>query len=147
EHGVDARHAELFPARSRLPQAPPSRADLLARLRVERELHPPALARRGRAREGLDAREDAGRPLATARESALALRVHVVASGQEAALHGRRARDAVGVGAPGRAAVVAARALRARGHARPDAGPEHGLPRGAGALGGRLLTRGLRLDR
>ena len=78
---------------------PPPRADVLARLRVERELHPAALARRGRARQGLDAREDAGRPLAAARESARALRVHVVASRQEAALHGRRAGDAVGVGA------------------------------------------------
>ena len=47
----------------------------------------------------------------------------------------------------GRAAVVAARARRARGHARPDARPEPRLPRGAGALGGRLLARGLRLDR
>ena len=81
------------------PQPPPPRADVLARLRVERELHPPALARRGRARQGLAAREDAGRPLAAACEPALALRVHVVASRQEAALHGRRARDAVGVGA------------------------------------------------
>ena len=90
---------ELLPARPDPPPLPPSRADLLARLRVERELHPPALARRGRARQGLDAREDAGRPLAAAREPALALRVHVVASRQEAALHGRRARDAVGVGA------------------------------------------------
>ena len=115
---------ELLPARSDPPPLPPPRADLLARLRVERELHPPALARRGRARQGLAAREDAGRPLAAAREPARALRVHVGAPRQEAALHGRRARDAVGVGAPGRAAVVAARARRARGHARPGARPE-----------------------
>ena len=89
---------ELLPARPDPPALPPSRADVLARLRVERELHPAALARRGRARQGLAAREDAGRPLAAAREPARALRVHVVASRQEAALHGRRARDPVGVG-------------------------------------------------
>ena len=41
--------------------------------------------------------EDAGRPLAAAREPARALRLHVGASGQEAALHGRRARAGAGV--------------------------------------------------
>ena len=56
EHGLDARHARLLRARSDPSPLPPSRADLLARLRVERELHPAALARRGRAREGLAAR-------------------------------------------------------------------------------------------
>ena len=51
------------------PLAPP-RADVLARLRLHGELHPAALARRGRARQGLDARQDAGRPLAAARQPA-----------------------------------------------------------------------------
>ena len=46
-----------------------------------------------------------------------------------------------------RAAVVAARARRARGHARPRARPERDLPRRARALGGRLLARGLPLAR
>ena len=91
--------------------------------------------------------EDAGRPLAAAREPARALRVHVGASRQEAPLHGRRARDAVGVVGPGRAAVVAARARRARGHARPRARPERDLPRRAGALGGRLRERRVPLAR
>ena len=40
EHGVDARHARLLRARADPPTLPPPRADLLARLRVERELHP-----------------------------------------------------------------------------------------------------------
>ena len=57
-----------------------------------------ALARRGRLRQGLAARQDARRPLAEVREPAPALRVHVVAAGQEAAVHGRRARA---VGASG----------------------------------------------
>ncbi len=108
---------------------PPPRADVLARLRVERELRAPALARRGRAREGLAAAEDARRPLAAAREPPGALRVHVGASRQEAALHGGRAGDTVGVERAGRAAVVAARARRARGSARPRPRPEPRLPR------------------
>ena len=40
----------------------------------------------------LDARQDAGRRLAEARQPARALRLHVRASGQEAAVHGRRDR-------------------------------------------------------
>ena len=56
EHGLDARHARLLRARSDPPPLPPPRADVLARLRVERELHPAAVARRGRAREGIAAR-------------------------------------------------------------------------------------------
>ena len=111
-------------ARSDPPPLPPPRADVLARLRVDRELHPAALARRGRAREGIAAAEDAGRPLAAAREPARALRVHVGAPRQEAALHGRRARLAVGVDRRRRAAVVAARARRPRRHARPRPRPE-----------------------
>ena len=50
--------------------------------------------------------------------------LHVGAPGQEAALHGRRARVAVGVVGVDRAAVVAARARRARRHARPRPRPE-----------------------
>ena len=53
-----------------------------------RELHPAALARRGRARQGLAAGQDAGRPLAEARQPALAVRLHVGAPRQEAAVHG-----------------------------------------------------------
>ena len=53
-----------------------------------RELHPAAVARRGRARQGLAARQDAGRPLAEAREPARAVRLHVGAPRQEAAVHG-----------------------------------------------------------
>ena len=75
-----------------LPPVPPPRADVLDDLRLHRELRAAALARRGRARQGLAARQDAGRPLAAAREPARALRLHVGAPGQEAPLHGRRAR-------------------------------------------------------
>ena len=147
EHGLDARHALVLPARARLPPAPPPRAHLLARLRLERELHPPALARRGRPRQALAALEDAGRPLAAAGEPPRALRLHVGAPRQEAPVHGRRAGDAVGVDRGGRGAVVAARARRARGRAGARARPEPRLPRRAGAVGGRLLARGLPLAR
>ena len=88
EHGLDARHAGVLPARPDLPPLPPPRADLQPRVRVHRELHPAAVARRGRARQGLAAVQDAGRPLAEAREPALAVRLHVGAPRQEAAVHG-----------------------------------------------------------
>ena len=52
----------------------------------------PALTRRGRAREGVAAREDAGRPLAEARQPARAARLPVHAARQVAAVHGHRAR-------------------------------------------------------
>ena len=77
---------------TRPPQVPPERADLPHALRLQRELRPAALARRGRARQGLAARQDAGRRLAEVRQPAPALRLHVRAAGQEAALHGRRDR-------------------------------------------------------
>ena len=56
EHGLDARHARLLRARPGPPPLPPPRADLLDDLRLHRELRPAALARRGRARQGLAAR-------------------------------------------------------------------------------------------
>ena len=52
----------------------------------------PLSPRRGRARQGLAAGEDAGRPLAAAGEPARAVRLHVGAPRQEAAVHGRRVR-------------------------------------------------------
>ena len=147
EPGLDARHAGVLLARAGAPPLPPQRAHVLARLRVDGELHPAAVARRGRARQGLAAAEAARRPLAAARQPALALRVHVGPSRQEAPVHGRRARRPGRVEARRRAAVAAARARRARGRARPGARPEPVLPRRAGAVGGRLLAGGLRLDR
>ena len=67
-----------------------SRPDhVLDAVRVHRELRAAVLARRGRARQGLDARQDAGRRVAEARDAARALRLHVRASRQEADVHGR----------------------------------------------------------
>ena len=107
-----------FAARPDLPPLPPPRADLRADLRVHRELHPAALARRGRARQGLAARQDARRPLAEAREPARAVRLHVGAPRQEAAVHGRRVRAGARVEPRALARLAPARAARARRHRR-----------------------------
>ena len=57
EHGLDARHARRTSSSDPgLPALPPPRADVLAHVRVHRELRAAALARRGRARQGLAAR-------------------------------------------------------------------------------------------
>ena len=119
EHGLDERHAHLRRARAGAPAVPPRRADVLARLRVGRELRPAALPRRGRPRQALAALEAAGRPLAAARDAAGALRADVGAPGQAAALHGRRARR-VGrvVGGP-LARLAAARRSRPRRRRAP----------------------------
>ena len=74
EHGLDARHAGLLQQGAGAPQVPPRPADVRLPLRVERELHPAALARRGGPRQALAARQDAGRPLAAVRQPARALR-------------------------------------------------------------------------
>ncbi len=70
---------------------PPRRAHLPRRLRVQRELRAAAVPRRGRARKGLAAGEDAGRPMAAARQPATPARLRLGAAGEEAALHGWRA--------------------------------------------------------
>ena len=62
-------------------------------LRLQREFRAAALARRGRARQGLAAREDAGRSTGSSSPiCALLFGYMFGASGQEAALHGRRVR-------------------------------------------------------
>ena len=65
-HGLDARHAPVHPARSRAPPVPPRRGHVPQRLRLQRALRDAAVARRGRPRQGLDDRQDAGRRLADA---------------------------------------------------------------------------------
>ena len=75
EHGLDARHARSTSQRDPIHRSPPPRrADLRPALRVQRELRPAALPRRGRARQGLAPAQDAGRPLAAARQPARAVR-------------------------------------------------------------------------
>ena len=91
-------------------QYPPGRADVLADLRLHRKLLPAALARRSGARQGLAARPDAGRPVAEVRQPAAALRLHVDAPRQEAAVHGRRVRPVERM-EPQRVAAVAPAAV------------------------------------
>ena len=112
-----------------------------------RELRPAALARRGRARQGLAARQDAGRPLAAARQPARALRLHVGAPGQEAPVHGRRVRPGAGVEPRSQPRLAPARAARAPRRAVARRRPQPRLPRRARALGARLRARGLRVAR
>ena len=70
----------------------PRRPELQPDLRLHRELHPAAVARRGRPRQGFADRQDAGRRLAEVRQPPPPLRLHVRPPRQEAPLHGRRAR-------------------------------------------------------
>ena len=74
------------------PAVPPPPDDVLAHLRLLRELRAPPVPRRGCARQGLLAGEDAGRPVAAAGQPARLPRVHVGAPGQAAAVHGRGVR-------------------------------------------------------
>ena len=78
--------------RPRAPLLPPQRGHLLADVRVERELRAAAVARRGRARQGLAVDPHARRRLEQGGRAALAARVHVGAPRQAAGVHGRRVR-------------------------------------------------------
>ena len=125
----------------------PRRADVLDGLRLGRELRPPALARRGRAREGRAAPQDAGGRVAAVRQPARALRAHVGAPREAAALHGRRARPGHRVVGGRLARLVRARLPAPPGDAAVRRRPQRRLPGGAGALGGRLPAGGLRVAR
>ena len=112
EHGLDARHACLPGDRADLPALSPPRDDLPDGVRLQRELRAAAVARRGRARQGLPAAQDARRPLAAARHPACLLRLHVGAAGQEAAVHGFGVRPGHRVGRVAQPRLVAARRRR-----------------------------------
>ena len=57
-----------------VPQVGAERDHVLDAVRLHRELHPAVLARRGRPRQAIDARQDAGRRVAEGREPARAVR-------------------------------------------------------------------------
>jgi 1,4-alpha-glucan branching enzyme len=59
EHGLDARHARVRQRGSRAPPMASQPGDVLDALRLHRELRAAVLARRGRARQAIDARQDA----------------------------------------------------------------------------------------
>ena len=70
------------------PQLPPRPADVLDDVRLLRELRAADQPRRGRLRQGLDAAEDARRPLAAAGQPAGLPGLHVGPPRQAAAVHG-----------------------------------------------------------
>src|SRR5437588_11969765 len=92
EHGLDARHAEIFSNRSAVSRGQSRCANVRSAVRVERELHTSLLSRRGRPHEGRAAKQDAWRRMAKVCEPARAVRLHVGASRQEASVHGWRVR-------------------------------------------------------
>ena len=146
-HGLDARHAAAPAAGTDPPPLPPRRADVPAGVRVLGELRAPALPRRGGAREGFAPREDAGRRLAAVRQPAAAPRDPLGATGEEAPVHGRRARPAQRVGPRRERPVGAARRAGSRRHPPLGARPERAASRGAGVARARRGSAWLRVDR
>ncbi len=88
EHGLDERQPRLRRRGPVRPPAPPPSADVLADVRLQRELRAAHQPRRGRARQGVAAAQDARRPVAAARERACLPRLHVGAPGQAALFMG-----------------------------------------------------------
>ena len=123
-------------------------ADLLADLRLQRELHAAAVARRGGARQGLADQQDAGRRLAAVRQPARCC----------TATCGRiRARSCCSWAASSASGASGPTTTRSSGGVlgndrprRPAAlgrGPEPPLPQRAGAARARLRAGRLRVDR
>lgn len=108
EHGLDARHPALRVEGVGAPQVPPPRHDLRDGLRVQRELRPADLARRGGARQALAGLEDARRLVAAAGRAPGVPGLHVGPPGQATALHGAGVRTGLGVVRDVRAGLVAA---------------------------------------
>ena len=76
-----------------------------------------------------------------------AVRLHVGPPGQEAPVHGRRARPGVRVEPRALARLAPARGPAARRHPAAGARPQPPVPRRAGAVGDRLRPVGLLVDR
>ena len=132
---------ELHRARAGLPAVPPQRADVLDDVRLHRELRAAALARRGRARQGLAAEQDPRRPLAADGDAARAVRLHVGAPGQAAAVHGPGVRAGRRVGRVALAGLVAARRPGPPRRAAAGQRPQPRLPRDRRRCGRRTPTR------
>ena len=146
-HGLDARHARLL-RRGPGPSAlPPRQAHVPRPVQGHRALRAAAVARRGGARQGIAAAQDAGRRVAEVREPARPAARHVGPAGQEAPVHGHRVRHARRVVARPCPALGAAGGAAAR---RPGAlrrGPRPRLRIHPGPVGRRPRPGGLRLDR
>src|SRR5207247_7696568 len=131
-HGVDARLPPVHVARPSLPEVPPQRTDLPAGLRGGGELRAPPLPRRGRAREGVPARPDAGRRMAEIRPAARAVRLHVGPDREEAAVHGRRVRAVERMEPRTEPGLEPAEVRSAPRRPAAGPGPQPPLPRPAG---------------
>jgi hypothetical protein len=115
----DPIHRSLAPRRGHVPVG----------VHGERELRAPAEPRRGRARQGVAAAQDAGRRLAAVRQPPAALCDAVVPARQEAAVHGVRAGHVVGVEPRGHARLEPPRRSRtARGRPHPGRRPQRPVP-------------------
>ena len=95
----------------------------------DRELRAAPLPRRGRARQGVAARQDAGGRVAEARQPAPPLRLDVGPARQEAPLHGRRDRPVARVEPRPRPRLAPPRPRAAPRAAGLGPGPEPPLPR------------------
>ena len=134
EHGLDARHPRIYVARPDLSALEPRQDDLRPPLRLRREFHPADFARRGRPRQRIAGRQDAGRRMAALRQCARLLRLHVGPSRQEAVVHGPGIRPDQRMELRRGLALAAARLLAAPGAPGVGARPQPSLSRNAGAL-------------
>ena len=144
EHGLDERHAALRGVRPGPPALPPPARDLLVHVRVVGEVRAAGLARRSRARQGLAARQDAGRRMAEACQLPAAPRLHDGAPRQEAALHGLRVRAVARMARRAIARLAPARRREAPRPARPEPRPEPPVRRSRARCTRATATRRLR---
>ena len=139
EPRLDARHAVLPVPGPGVPALPPERDHVLDDVRLQRELRAAALARRGGARQGIAAAQDARRPVAAVRRPAGAAGLPVGASGQATAVHGVGVRPGGRVVRAGRPGLAGAGRHLARPRDAPRGpaagrGPEPGLRRSCGPV-------------
>ena len=107
----------------------------------------PLSPRRGRARQGLAVAAHARRRVEQGGQPARAAGVHVGAPGQAAAVPGRRVRAGAGVVRAALSGLAPARRPAARRHQEPRRRHEPGLPGAARAVDARRHARWLLLDR